>query len=164
MSIQIRDATADDLPAINDIYNYYVLNTTSTFHETAVTPAEREQWCQEHGGNYAVLVAIDGRNVIGWASLSRYSGRCAYRFTAENSIYLAPTHVGRGIGRSLLAALIERARHNGFRSIFAAASAEQPASLALHRQLGYREVGRLNEVGYKFGRWISVVLMQRMLP
>lgn len=161
--ITIRDATIDDLDAINDIYNHYVRTSTATFQIEPLTPEQRLDWWRAHGDDFPVLVAQSDGAVLGWASLSSYSGRCAYRKTAEESIYLRPEACGRGLGARLLAATIKRARQAGFHSLIAIASADQDASLRVHTSAGFVEVGRFREVGYKFGRWLDVVLTQLML-
>lgn len=156
----IRDATVADLDALNAIYNHYVAHSTCTFQEIPATPAERLAWWHEHEGRFPVLAVCAGPELAGWASLSRYSDRCGYRFTVETSIYLKPETHGRGWGKLLLKALLERGRLLGCRGVIAKICAEQTPSLRLHAALGFREVGRLHEVGYKFGRWLDVVLMQ----
>ena len=161
MTTPTRDARLDDLAAVNDIYNEYVLNSTATLHEQPVSTAERRAWWAEHEGHFRVLVVEADGQVIGWASLSPYVGRCGYRFTVEDSIYLQPRMCGQGLGKALFAAILERGRAGGFHSVVAAIAADQQPSLRLHEAFGFREVGRLVEVGHKFGRWIDVVLMQR---
>jgi phosphinothricin acetyltransferase len=157
----IREARPADLAAINEIYNHYVLHSAATFHEQPVSTEERLAWWAEHEDRFPVLVAEEGDRLLGWAALSPYTGRCAYRFTVENSIYLRPEACGSGLGKVLLTTLLERGRAAGFHSAVAIAVAEGEASLRLHAAAGFREVGRLREVGYKFGRWLDVVLMQR---
>lgn len=163
MAVTIRDALETDLDAINDIYNHYVLNSTSTFHETPLSLEGRRQWWFEHGEKYPVLVAEDGGKVVGWADLSAYSGRCAYRQTVANGIYLRPDACGKGLGRRLLGELLERGRSAGYHSVIAVVAAEQTASVGLHKALGFVEVGQLREVGFKFGRRLDVLFLQRML-
>ncbi len=163
MDVEIRNATPEDLPAINDLYNYYVRHTTATFAEQPVSSDERARWWAAHAERYPVLVAREGPDIIGWASLSPYSGRCGYRNTVENSIYLRPEVCGKGLGKRLLAELLARARTAGYRSVIAAICHESTPSLRLHAAAGYREVGRLSEVGWKFERWLDVVFIQLAL-
>jgi L-amino acid N-acyltransferase YncA len=157
----LRDARPADLPAINDLYNYYVLNSTATFHERPMPIEERRAWWDEHENRYPLLVAEDGDQLLGWAVLSPYSGRCGYRFTVEDSVYLRPEACGKGLGRELLTALLDRGAAAGFHSVVAIIAAESEPSIRLHAGLGFREVGRLHEVGFKFGRWLDVIFMQR---
>jgi L-amino acid N-acyltransferase YncA len=160
--VTIRPATAHDLPAINEIYNHYVQHSTATFDEAPTTDGQRRDWWESHADRLPVLVAEQGSRVIGWAALSPYHGRCAYRFTVETSIYLRPEVQGRGLGRRLLGELLEAGRDGGWHSAVAVIEASAGASLRVHAAVGFREVGRLREVGYKFGRWLDVVFMQRM--
>src|SRR3954471_5337179 len=110
-SITLRPATAADLPAINDIYNHYVLNSTCTYQEVPEPLAGREAWFARHGPGHPVIVAVDHAGVVvGWGSLSPYHARSAYRFTVENSVYVCHDQHRKGIVSALLADLIERAR------------------------------------------------------
>ena len=162
MSPPIRLATLADLPAINAIYNHYVLHSTCTYQLAPSTDAERQTWFERHGPAHPVTVAIgpDG-GVIGWASISPFLSRPAYRFTVEDSVYVHPDHLHRGIGRALLADLLRRADELGYANVIANISADQEASVKLHRQMGFVEVGHLVKVGFKFDRWLDVVFMQR---
>jgi L-amino acid N-acyltransferase YncA len=160
----LRLATRDDLPAINDIYNYYVPRSTCTYQLEEETLADRQRWFQEHAPErYPVLVAeIEGR-VVGWGSLSKFRPRAAYAPTVEASVYIHHEMHRLGLGRLLLVELIERARAAGFHSIIGGASADQTASIALQEALGFQRVGHLVEVGYKFGQRLDVIYLQLML-
>ena len=163
LTVPIRAATKADLPAINDIYNHYVLHSTATYQEEPESLDGRQAWFDRHGPAHPVTVAeLDGV-VVGWASLSPFHPRSAYRRTVENSVYLHPAHHRRGIGRALMLDLIARSKAAGHHTMIAGIDAEQSASLALHAALGFAHVARLNQVGYKFGRWLDVVYMQLML-
>jgi L-amino acid N-acyltransferase YncA len=157
----IRDAAAADLDAINAIYNHYVLTCTCTYQTTPAAPEDRRAWFGAHDAQHPVTVAEEDGTVVGWGALSPFHTREAYRFTAEISVYVREDRQRRGIGRKLLADLIERARTLGYHVLIAAIDGEQAGSLALHATLGFAEVGRLREVGFKFGRWLDVVYMQR---
>ena len=161
--VQIRPATVEDLPAINDIYNYFVLHSTCTYQEEPETMRDRRAWFEAHGPAHPATVAVLAGDVVGWGSLSPYHKRAAYRNTVENSVYVAHTHHGRGIGRLLLADLIERARAIGHHTIIASIDGEQAASISLHSKMGFREVGRMRQLGFKYGRWLDVVYLQLML-
>ncbi len=160
----IRPATAADLPAINDIYNYYVFHSTCTYQTEAETMEARREWFAGHGLTHPVIVAqeADGA-VVGWGSLSRFHKRQAYSRTVENSVYVDAANLRKGIGRTLLARLIELAGQAGHHTIIAGIDAEQAASVALHRAMGFSEVALLREVGHKFGRWLDVIYMQLMV-
>jgi L-amino acid N-acyltransferase len=161
--VEIRLATPADLPAINDLYNHYVLHSTCTYQEQPDTMSDRRAWFDSHGPSHPVTVALLADEVVGWGSLSPYHKREAYRFTVENSVYVAPAHHRRGIGSALLADLIGRARAVGHHTIIAAIDAEQPASIAVHEKHGFARLAEFHEVGFKFGRWLHVHYMQFML-
>ena len=159
----IRLAKTEDLGTINDIYNHYVACSTCTYQEEPSTMKERESWFSNHGPRHPVTVAeADGR-VVGWASLSPFHARSAYRFTIENSVYVHHEHQRRGIGSALLADSIERAKLLGHRTIIALIDADQLGSIALHLKFGFEQVAHLKQVGFKFGRWLDVVYLQKML-
>jgi phosphinothricin acetyltransferase len=159
----IRLAEAADLAAIADIYSDAVLNSTATFDVEPWTEDEQAGWLREHGHPYAVLVADRDREVVGWASLGRYRSKPAYRFTAEDSVYVRPDMHGEGIGALLLARLLEVAAENGFHAVIARIAGENPTSERLHRRFGFRRVGVEREVGRKFERWLDVVVMQKVV-
>jgi L-amino acid N-acyltransferase YncA/nitroimidazol reductase NimA-like FMN-containing flavoprotein (pyridoxamine 5'-phosphate oxidase superfamily) len=159
----IRPARREDLDAINAIYNFYVLKSTCTYQEEPETREGRQAWFERHGAPHPVIVAeIDGR-VVGWGSLSAFRTRSAYRQTVEDSIYVADTHRGQGVGTALLRELLVQARALGHHAIIADIDSEQAASIALHARCGFGEVGRLRQVGLKFGRWLDVVCMELQL-
>jgi phosphinothricin acetyltransferase len=161
----LRLATPADLPAINDIYNHFVRNSTCTYQLDPSTSAERQAWFAHHGPTLPVTVAeLPTGQIVGWASLSPFHPRPAYRFTVEDSIYVHKEHHRRGLGRLLLADLLRRADALGYRNVIALVSADQEPSLALHQNLGFVEVGRLPRVGFKFDRWLDVAYLQRERP
>lgn len=162
----IRDATAKDIPHCREIYNHYVVNSTVTFDEEPVTlAAMRAKFQKGAKAGYPWLVAVSQNGVIlGYGALAAYRDRSAYRFTVEDSIYLSPGATGKGVGKALLAELIERGKAAGLREIVAViADKGADASIALHEKLGFKEIGRMGRVGYKFGRWLGTVFMQRSL-
>jgi L-amino acid N-acyltransferase len=161
--IDLRPAVAADLAAINEIYNHYVTRSTCTYQELPETLAERAAWFAAHGPTHPVLVAVDGKEVVGWGSLSPFQRRSGYRFTVEDSVYVRENRHGRGIGSSLLAELIARAKKLHHRSIIAGIDAEQPASLKLHEKFGFTRVAHLKQVGFKFERWLDVMYLQLVL-
>jgi phosphinothricin acetyltransferase len=163
-SIAIRPATADDLVAINDIYNWYVPRSTCTYQEIDEPIESRRKWFAEKiDEKFPVTVAVLDGDVVGWGALGTYRERSAYRFTVENSVYVRHDMHRRGIGAALLKDQIERAKSRGYKTIIAGIDAEQTASVAIHRKFGFAECGRQKAVGYKFGRWLDVVFMQLML-
>jgi L-amino acid N-acyltransferase YncA len=165
MPLAIRPATSADIPAIARIYAHAVEHGTASFELTPPDAAEMAQRMQALlAGDFPYLVAEENGSVLGYAYAALYRARPAYRFTLEDSVYIAPDRQGRGIGRALLAALIEASTARGFRQMIAViGDSEQAASIALHAALGFAYVGTLPNVGFKFGRWLDTVLMQRAL-
>jgi len=161
----VRPAIRADLPAILEIYNEAVLNTTASYDYEPQTLEHRVAWFDDHVKNHQpVFVAVDEmERVVGWSSLSRYHDRKGYRFTMENSVYVAADRRGLGIGRMLLKPLIESAQKNGVHAIIAAIDASNQASIRLHASFGFEKVGHFKEVGYKFDRWLDVVYMELVI-
>lgn len=160
----IRAATLGDLAAIDAIYNHYVLASTCTYQYEPTTPDERLTWFRARGPEHPVTVATEAGEVVGWASLSSFRERAAYRFSVENAVYVRHDLHRRGIGTRLLADLVERAARLGHRTIVAGISAEQAASIELHRKAGFVDAGLVRDVGFKFDRWLDLLFMQRLLP
>ena len=159
----LRAAATGDLAVINDIYNHYVRCSTCTCQTEPEPLSGRRAWFDAHDAAHPVTVAERDGVVLGWAALSRYHVREGYRRTVENSVYVHHDAHRQGIGRALLADLIERARVIGHHTIVASISAEHAKSVVLHDKLGFEKVAHLREVGFKFGRFLDVVFMQRML-
>ena len=163
--MQIRDAEDGDQSSILDIYNDAVLNTTAVWNETPRSAEEQAQWFQtKHAQGHPVLVALVDGMVAGFSSYGPFRPWYGYRFSAEGSIYVAGRYRRQGIARQLLAATIDRAHSQGLHALVAGIEAENAPSIRLHEQAGYRIAGHLHEVGYKFGRWLDLVLMERLLP
>jgi L-amino acid N-acyltransferase YncA len=165
MSPSIRAASQADIPAITRIYADAVEHGTASFELEPPSEAEMARRMQElTDKGFPYLAAdVDGA-LAGYAYAGPYRARPAYRFTVENSVYVAPEAQGRGVGRALLKALIEAAECSGYRQMIAViGDSGQMASIALHAALGFAYVGTLPHVGFKFGRWLDTVLMQRPL-
>jgi L-amino acid N-acyltransferase YncA len=166
MSILIRPATTADLPAITEIYGHAVTHGTATFETEPPGEAEMgERFRAIFTGGFPYLVACteDGRTV-GYAYAGLYRTRVAYRHTLEDSIYLDPAFHRRGVGRTLLDRLVAESEARGFRLMVAViGDSAQIPSIALHRAAGFRMVGTFEAVGFKFGRWLDTVMMQRAL-
>ena len=166
MTVTIRPAKTADIPAITRIYAHAVEHGTASFELTPPDETEMARRMRDlMGKGFPYLVAeIDGV-LAGYAYAGPFRSRPAYRLTVENSVYIAPDTHRRGIGRALLTALIEAAQANGFRQMIAVIgdSTKQAASIGLHEALGFRHVGILEHVGFKHGRWLDSVLMQRAL-
>jgi L-amino acid N-acyltransferase YncA len=163
----IRPVVPDssDLTAVTAIMAHYVEHTVATFNETSPTVEEWAQRCSDLAAlGLPFLVAETAGEVVGFAFVAPWRPKSAYRYTVENTVYLAPGATGHGIGAALLAELIDRAATAGCRQIVAViADTGNPGSAALHRRLGFVDAGRLRSVGFKHGRWIDTVLMQRDL-
>lgn len=157
----IRDATEADLPVILEIYNDAVLHTTAIWNETLVDLKNREEWlAARRARGFPVLVAVLDGKVAGYASYGDWRAFDGYRHTVEHSVYVHKDARGAGIGRQLMAALIERAAEAGVHVMIAAVEAENAASIRLHEHLGFRVVGRFCEVGTKFGRWLDLTCLE----
>lgn len=160
----VRDARPADLPALLEIYNDAVVHTTASWDLLPWTPVEHAEWyATKAGRDHPVLVADDDGDVLGYAAYGPFRPKAGYAATMEHSVYVRPDAQGRGIGRTLLVAVIERARAAGVHALVGGLSADNEVSLLLHRSLGFIEVGRLPEVGRKFDRWLDLVLVQLIL-
>lgn len=161
----IRPATHADLPGILEIYNDAVLNTTATYDYEPRTLEHRTQWFEERQRDgYPIFVAVanDGK-VLGWSALNPFHARFGYRFTSENSVYVAADVRGQGIGKQLLPPLIEGAKTRGLHAIIAAIDAQNESSIRLHARFGFEKVGHFKQTGFKFGQWLDVVYMERLI-
>jgi L-amino acid N-acyltransferase YncA len=165
MSIQIRPATPADIAAITEIYAHAVRHGTASFEiepPSEVEMAERQKALLD--GGFPFLVAENDGGVAGYAYAGPYRTRPAYRWSVEDSIYIHPNSHRRGVGRALLAKLIDESEQRGFRQMIAViGDSAQTASIELHNALGFRLIGTIENVGFKFGRWLDSVLMQRSL-
>jgi L-amino acid N-acyltransferase YncA len=158
--VEIRDARRDDLPVITAIYNEAIEKTVATFDTKPKTQEEQQEWFMAHGTRNPIVVAEESGVVIGWASLTRWSDRCAYADTAEISLYVKEQHQGKGIGRMLGKELLDRGKRAGLHTVIARISEGNEASVHLHQAMGFRHIGVMKEVGRKFGRLLDVHLMQ----
>ncbi len=159
----LRPATAADAAATAAIYNAEVLGSRVTFDLVTRSVEEQAEWLDARSGALEVVVAeVDGE-VAGYASLSAYRERAAYRTTVEDSVYVHADHRGAGVGRALLDEIVDVARERGFHSVIARIVADHTASIRLHAAVGFQHVGVEREVGRKFGRWLDVAVMQLLL-
>jgi L-amino acid N-acyltransferase YncA len=161
----VRPAELADAAGVAAIYAHYVVTSAVTFDESAPASEEMaDKIASVTSATLPFLVAETEGRVGGYAYLSPYSDRSAYRYTVESSVYVAPDARGRGVGRALLERLLAEAEPAGVREVIAIiAVTDDPASVALHRVCGFREAGRLEAVGFKHGRWHDTLLMQRSL-
>jgi phosphinothricin acetyltransferase len=163
-STMIRDARESDAASVQAIYAYHVLHGTASY-DVEPPPVEylldKIRWVLGEG--WPFLIAEKDGSVVGYAYATQFRDRAAYRYTCENSIYVHPDSVGRGIGKALLQALIKRSAVCGFKQMIAVIGGAEPASIALHASCGFEEKGRLHAVGWKKERWLDNVYMQREL-
>jgi L-amino acid N-acyltransferase YncA len=162
--ISVRLARSEDAEAIRAIYNREVLGTTNTFDMVERTADEQAVWMDEHSGAFPAVVAVGDRGrVAGFGSLSPYRSRPAYRTTVEDSVYVHQGARGQGVGGAVLGELCRLADLHGFHAVMARIVGGHEASIALHRSCGFELVGIERQVGRKFGRWLDVALMQRLV-
>jgi phosphinothricin acetyltransferase len=162
----IRPTEAKDLAAIAAIYAEAVLTGTASYELDPPGEAEMiRRWSELVARGFPHIVAVEEGGVLGYAYAGPYRPRPAYRFSVEDSIYIAPAAQGRGVGRALLGELIRVCEAGGFRQMIAVigGGTEHPASVGLHKALGFREIGVIEGSGFKHGRWLDTILMQRAL-
>lgn len=159
----VRDAIEKDVNSINNIYNYEVLNGVATFDTEPKTYEERLEWLNHHSSKYPCIVVEKDGKTLAWGSLTQYSTRKAYDGTCEISIYVDKESRGMGLGKIIIAELLERAKNNGIHVILSRVAGENEASKALHINFGFELVGILKEVGYKFDRYIDVNFYQKLI-
>lgn len=165
--LRLRLATPADAEATRRIYNAEVVGSTATFDLRPRSRSEHERWLRHHLGAHPAVVAevtaADGPVVAGFASLSLFRERPAYATTVEDSVYVDAGWRGQGLGRALLGDVVRRAAEHGFHTVIARVEAGNAASVALHLACGFTEVGTERQIGRKFGRWLDVTILQRML-
>lgn len=162
MNVIIRSATERDLPSITEIYNDAILHTTATFDTDVKTLEDRKQWFANHTERHPILVAVHEDKVVGWASLSRWSDRCAYETTVEVSVYVDSNFRGAGIGKQLMEKITREGKNTGAHNIISRITSGNDMSIHIHELLGYEHVGVLKEVGKKFGKYLDVIIMQKV--
>ena len=160
----VRLASEGDAEAIRSIYNVEVTETTNTFDMVPRSLADQQEWLAAHAGAHPAIVAVDEKGVVsGFGSISPFKERPAYATTVEDSLFVGGAHRGLGVGRALLAELVRLATSHGFHAMIARIVDGNTASINVHKACGFELVGLEREVGRKFGRWLDVVEMQRLL-
>lgn len=162
-SILIRPATDSDLECIRRIYNEGIEDRTATLDTEQKTANDIAEWWSEHDDRFAVLVAAEQNEIIGWASLNRFSHRCAHSAIADLSVYVARSHRGRGVGSSLLMELQQRAQQAAFHKIVLHALNSNEPGKRLYRKSGFTQVGVFREHGMLDGQYVDVVAMEKLL-
>jgi L-amino acid N-acyltransferase len=161
--VEVRLARPTDAEATRTIYNAEVTTTTVTFDLVPRSLEDQLAWIESHAGAHPAVVAVDGDEVVGFGSLSQYRSRPAYSTTVEDSVYVRADRRGQGYGGAILSELVALATIHGFHSVIARIVGGHEASISLHRSCAFDMVGVEREVGRKFGRWLDVVVMQRLL-
>lgn len=163
--MDLRPVTETDLPEIQSIYAHHVLHGTGSFEETPPSLEEiSDRWQAGTMNGWAWIAVSDATGVLGYAYFSQFRPRSAYRYTAEDSVYVREDVRGQGVGKALVAALLTRAEAAGFRQMVAViGDSDNVGSIGLHAALGFRHVGTLRATGIKFGRWLDSVYMQKAL-
>jgi len=159
----LRQARLDDAEAVRQIYNAEVQTSTVTFDIVPRSLDEQRRYLSDRSGAHAVIVAEDERAVVGYGALSPWRSKPAYATSVEDSVYVHRDHQGQGMGRVLLGELVTTATAHGFHACMARIVGGHEASIVLHQRCGFEVVGTEREVGRKFGRWLDVVLMERLL-
>lgn len=165
MEITIRNAAEQDLPQLLGIYNEIIANTTAVYDYDPHTLEMRRKWFhtkQEQG--FPVFVAEEGEKIVGFSSIGPFRAWAAYKYTVENSVYIAADQRGKGIGKLLMPPLIEAARQLNLHTIVAGIDASNDASIRLHQYFGFEEVAHFRQVGFKFDRWLDLKFLQLIIP
>lgn len=160
--LKVRKALAADVPAITAIYNDAIRHLTATFDTEPKALDEQYRWLEDHKDQLPVLVAEEDGRQIGWASLSKWSDRCAYSATAEASLYIAEGQRHKGIGRKLLRALLDEGREAGLHTVIGRIVEGNTASIHLCESMGFVQIGTMKEVGRKFGKLLDVHMLQKI--
>jgi len=160
--LTIRKAAMEDLAAITEIYNEAILKTVATFDTEPKTVEEQKPWFESHDSRHPILVAEQDGTIVGWASLSKWSDRCAYSDTAELSVYVKEELRGRGIGKKLMREILDQGQKKGLHTVLARIAESNEVSVRLHEAFGFEHVGTMKEVGRKFGKLLDVHMMQKI--
>lgn len=162
--IQIRAALEQDLQPILEIYNDVIVNTTAVYDYQPHTLEMRRQWFRiKEAQGFPVFVAEDDGKIVGFSSIGPFRAWAAYKYSVENSVYVAADQRGKGIGKLLIAPLIQASEQLNMHTIIAGIDATNEGSIMLHRSFGFKEVAHFKQVGYKFGRWLDLTFMQLLL-
>jgi L-amino acid N-acyltransferase YncA len=160
----VRDAQRSDLEQILAIYNEVIRNTTAVYSEVEFTPARGDEWLTAKAQQgFPFIVALDAADVVGFATFGDFRAWPCYQFSVEHSLHVRADRRGRGTGRTLLLDLIERAKALKKHVMIAGIDADNAASIGLHQSVGFSVAGRFHEVGFKFGRWLDLVFLERAL-
>lgn len=160
--VLLRPAVLEDLPCMTDIYNEALLNTNAHYFAEPRSLEERKTWFLGHGEKHPVYVALQNERVIGWASLTRWSPYHAFEDSVESSFYVHKDFRGQGLGRTLLAKVLQEGEKAGMHTVIARILEGNPSSIYIHEQLGFEHIGTMREIGKKFGKYLDLYLMQKL--
>ncbi|TRW25857.1 N-acetyltransferase [Flavobacterium zepuense] len=164
MNIIVKPATTQHLPAILDIMNFNILNSTAVYDYSTKTLPDMQQWfADKQAANLPVIVAEKDDVLVGYASYGTFRVKEGYKYTVEHSVYVEPSHTGKGIGNILLAELISLAKQQGLHCMVGCIDADNAGSIAFHKKFGFTDGGILRQSGYKFDRWLDLQFMQLIL-
>ena len=164
MSFTISAAARAQLPEIRDIYNEVIRNSTAVFSDVEVTFEDREAWFDaKRTAGFPVLVAVEPAGVVGFGTFGEFRTWPGYRYSVEHSVHVRADCRGRGVGRALVQALLQEAARMQKHVMIAGIDAQNVTSIALHEKLGFETVGELREIACKFGRWLDLKFMQRLI-
>jgi L-amino acid N-acyltransferase len=162
--IEVRDAMEEDIPAMLEIYNDIIANTTAVWHYEPHTYAMRKAWFdQRKQQGFPIFVAMEDGKLLGFSSIGSFRPWPGYKHTVENSVYVASDSRGKGVANLLMPPLIEAARKLNLHAIVAGIEAENEISIALHKKFGFEEVAHFKEVGFKFGRWMDLKFLELII-
>ena len=165
MEIKIRNAAEQDLPQLLGIYNEIIANTTAVYDYDPHTLEMRRKWFEtKREQGFPVFVAEEADKIVGFSSIGPFRAWAAYKYTVENSVYVASDQRGKGIGKLLMPPLIQAARHLNLHTIVAGIDASNDASIRLHQYFGFEEVAHFRQVGFKFDRWLDLKFLQLIIP
>ena len=160
--LKIRHMTRKDLDTVTEIYNEAIIKTVATFDTETKTREDIETWFDDHSLKNPMLVAELDDIIVGWASLSKWSDRCAYSDTAELSLYIKEEYQGKGFGRRLLEAIVHEGERSDLHTVIGRITEGNDASIHLHESIGFFHIGVMKEVGFKFGKRLDVYFMQKI--
>jgi phosphinothricin acetyltransferase len=163
VTYHLRLASAADAETICRIYNQGIEDRVATLETELRTPDERRRWLADRSPRHPVIVAETVGEVVGWGSLNVFNARPAYRFVADVSVYVERAHRGKGVGRAVLARLVELAREHGYHKVVLSAFPFNPGGMALYERMGFRTVGIYREQGQLDGRWVDTIVMEKLL-
>ena len=161
-TLKLRLANIEDIDSVTEIYNEAIFKTNATFDTEPKKIDDQIKWFKDHGPNNPIIIAEYNNKIVGWASLSKWSDRCAYSDTAEISLYVTEKYIGKGIGRRLIEGILLEGQKTDIHTVLARITEGNDSSIHLHKSVGFEHIGIMKEVGWKFGKRLDVFLMQKI--